>query len=103
VIGLMLYGEDPKVEAKCEELFSRGVDSIDPELRHLVIGAVVKKSDSDEIVKELLDSYRSTHSADLRDDICAGLTSARKASHIEILLGSITDNETIRRQDVFRW
>lgn len=103
VIGLMLYGEDPEVEAKCEELFSRGVDSIDPELRHLVIGAVVKKSDSDEIVKELLDSYRSTHSADLRDDICAGLTSARKASHIEILLGSITDNETIRRQDVFRW
>lgn len=103
IIGLMLYGEDPAVEARCQELFAQGVESIDPELRHLVIGAAVKHAESDSIAVSLLAQYRATHSADLRDDICAGLTSAKRPTHIQLLLEAMTDNATIRRQDVFRW
>lgn len=103
IIGLMLYGEDPAVEARCQELFATGIESIDPELRHLVIGAAVKHSTDDAVVADLFAHYKSTTSADLRDDICAGLTSARKIEHIHQILETITDGTVVRRQDVFRW
>ena len=103
IIGLMLYGEDPDVEAHAMELFAGGIESIDPELRHLVIGAAIKRSTDDSIVTTLFAEHQATHSADLRDDICAGLTSARKPEHIQQILETITDGTIVRRQDVFRW
>ena len=103
LIGLMLYGEDPAVQAHCEELFAAGIEAIDPELRSLVIGSVVKQAADDSVVTHLLGVYKTTHSADLRDDICAGLTSARRPAHIQLLLEAFTDGVTIRRQDLFRW
>lgn len=103
VIGLMLYGEDKEVEQACHTLFAEGIDTIDPELRHLVIANEVKYAKDDSLITKLLEEHRLTASADLRDDICAGLTSVRKESHIKIVLDALTDNETIRRQDVFRW
>src|SRR5690606_41231233 len=44
IIGLMLYAEDSSIEEKCMRMFEQGVEQIDPELRHLVIGAAVKYS-----------------------------------------------------------
>ena len=103
IIGLMLYGEDPAVEEHCFELFKLGAAAIDPELRHLVIATVVKYATDETVIKELLEVYKTTHSADLRDDICAGLTSARKLGHIQLLLEAMTNNDVVRKQDVFRW
>lgn len=103
IIGLMLYGEDPAVETHALELFSKGVETVDPELRHLVISAAVKQSEDDTIIRTLLASYKSTHSADFRDDICAGLTSARRPTQIQLILETITDKASIRHQDVFHW
>ncbi len=103
IIGLMLYGEDPAVEAHAEKLFAGGIETIDPELRSLVISAAVKRSKDDAIITSLLTNYKTTPSADLRDDICAGLTSARNQSQIQQILETITDSNTIRHQDVFRW
>ena len=103
IIGLMLYGEDPEVEERCLEMYKLGVNAIDPELRHLVIATTVKRAADEAIVKELLDIYKSTHSADLRDDICAGLTAARKLGHIQLLLEATMNNDIVRKQDVFRW
>src|SRR5690606_13179035 len=54
IIGLMLYGEDPVVEAYCQDLYLKGVETIDSELRHLVIGAAVKRSEDDSIITSLL-------------------------------------------------
>ena len=51
----------------------------------------------------MLQKYRSTQSADLREDICSGLTSARQSAQIELLLASFTDSSIIRQQDLFRW
>jgi aminopeptidase N len=103
IIGLMLYGEDPAVETQALELFSNGIEAIDPELRHLAISTAVKRSESDSIITALLEKYQTTHSADFRDDIRAGITSARSESQIQLILKTITDNKIVRRQDVFHW
>src|SRR5690606_8381234 len=103
IIGLMLYAEDSSIEEKCMRMFEQGVEQIDPELRHLVIGAAVKYSTDNTVITKLLDTYKTTSSADLRDDICSGLTHARNAKQIEILLQAITDSTVVRSQDVFRW
>src|SRR5690606_10962727 len=103
VIGLMLYGEDKATEAYCKELFARGIESIDPELRHLVIASAVKYASDPTVISDLQAHYKTTQSADLRDDICSGLTSARHPEYISTILGAITDSTVVRRQDVFRW
>lgn len=103
IIGLMLYGEDKVAEKYCQELFAQGVESIDPEIRHLVIGTIVKQAEEESVITDLLSLYKTTHSADLREDICSGITSARKDKYIQLLLHAFTDSEVIRRQDLFRW
>ncbi len=103
IISLMLYGEDKEVEQRCFELFNTGAESIDPELRPLVISTAVKYAKGTAIISDLLAIHKTTHSADLRDDICAGLTSARDPEQIAMLLDTITDSTIVRRQDAFRW
>jgi aminopeptidase N len=103
IIGMMMYGEDESVRAHAQELFESGIENIDPEVRSLVIGSVVKSSRDIELTSDLLQKYRSTQSADLREDICSGLTSARQSAQIELLLASFTDSSIIRQQDLFRW
>lgn len=103
VIGLMLYGEDQAVMRHCEELYESGVATIDPEVRSLVISSVVKHADDQSIIETLLAMYRTTSSADLREDICSGLTSTRTTAHIDFLLGKLNDSDVVRPQDVFRW
>lgn len=103
ILGMMIYGEDEAVLARCSELFDGGVEAIHPELRGLVIGVVVKRTEDDAVIDQLLETYRTTHSADLRDDICAGLTSAKQPRHIDTVLNQFTDKNTIRSQDLFRW
>lgn len=103
IIGLMLYGEDASVEARCNELFKNGVENLDPELRHLIIGLAIKYTKDEQVIDKLLEIYRSTHSTDLHDDICAGLTAAREPKQVQRLLAAISDGKSIRRQDIFRW
>ena len=103
ILGMMMYGEDPVVEVHAKELFDNGVETIDPEVRSLVIGNVVKRSSGTELVANLIELYQTTQSADLREDICAGVTSVRETSQIEYLLAQFTNSSVIRSQDLFRW
>lgn len=103
IIGMMLYGEDETAEAHCQKLFGGGVETIDPEIRSLVISSVVKRAENESVITDLLNLYQKTPSADLRDDICAGLTSARQPVYIEMLLKTLTASDSIRKQDLFRW
>jgi aminopeptidase N len=103
ILGLVLYSEDATAIAHCQQLFDGGIESIDPEIRHLVISVIAKNTDEDTVIEKLLDQYRTTQSADLREDICAGITSVTKSHHITLLLDHFTDNSTIRQQDLFRW
>ena len=103
IIGLMLYGEDEAAEAHCKELFAAGAESIDPELRHLVLSTVIKRTNGLAVIQELLALHHSTHSTDLRDDICAGLTSVRQPDQIALLLETFKNSSIIRKQDLFHW
>lgn len=103
ILGMMLYGEDETVIQQANNLYEAGVESIDPEVRSLVIATVVKSSTDTDEIRSLLDLYRTTPSADLRDDLCAGLTAVRSDAGIRLVLESFTDKATIRRQDLFRW
>jgi aminopeptidase N len=91
------------VIAHADELFAGGVESIDPEVRSLVIGAAVKQSNDTKVIESLVELYRTTSSADLRDDICAGLTSVKQLEQIAYLLQQFTDSKTIRQQDLAHW
>ena len=103
ILGLMIYAEDPEAIEYCEELFEHGIGAIDPEIRALVLSSVVKRTSDERIVRNLLTLYGTTSSADLRDDICAGLTSVKQPAHVKIVLAALTDKTIIRPQDIFRW
>lgn len=103
ILGLMIYSQQPDVLARIDSEYIKGLDDIDPELRALILGSVVYRSNDTSIVDELLERYRSSQSVDLRDDICSGLTNVRQDEQIATVLAAITDNDTIRSQDVYRW
>lgn len=103
IIGMMLYGEDSAAIEYCNNQFANGIETIDPEIRHLVISTIVKHTDNDTVISDLLQCYGTSQSADLREDISSGLTSATHQRHIALLIDSLTDSNVIRQQDVFRW
>lgn len=103
IMGLMIYGEDSSVRDFCVEEFGKGIESIDPEIRALVIGDAVWRANDIELIKTLLDTYKNTNSVSLRDDLSSALTNARQPKQIELLLDSLANPAVIRPQDVFFW
>lgn len=103
ILGLTLYGEDAAAIAKAKELYdSTELDALDPELRPLIISSVARYGDGD-VVDALLERYRTSQSAELKQDICVGITSTRVPEKIELLLASIKDPAIVKPQDVARW
>ncbi len=103
IIGLMLYAEDKTVLAEASRRYEAGIDTLDPELRGLVFSAVVRHSTDDAAFEQLTERYRTTASAELQQDICAGLTSTRQPRQITRLHAMMKDPAIIRSQDVARW
>ncbi len=103
ILGMMAYSEDEEVLAQFDALFANGIETIHPEIRSLAISSVVRRSTDLSLIEQLVSSYATSQSADLRDDLCAGLTSVKQAEHISYLLEQFTDANVIRKQDLFRW
>lgn len=103
IISLMAYSEDTAVLQHIDALFAAGLEAIDPEVRSLVISSVVKRTSDTALIQSLIDTYRASQSADLRDDICAGLTSVTAPEHTQLVLEQLTDTNTVRRQDLTHW
>ena len=104
IIGLMLYSRNSSALAEAERLYrANPIASLDPELRGLIIGSVVRWDETSDAFTSLLNQYRTSQSAELQMDICAGLTSAVKLTEIKTLLEALTDSDTIRSQDTARW
>jgi aminopeptidase N len=103
ILGLTLYGELPDAIETAKKLYeSSTLDTLDAELRPLIISSVTRNGDT-EIVKSLLDAYKTTPSAELKQDICIGITSTRSTEMIELLLETIKDASVVRPQDAARW
>lgn len=103
IIGMMLYGEDEGALARAHQLANAGPESIDPELRALVLGSAIRHSTDDTLFEGLLALHGTTTSAELQQDIASALTSTKSTAQIEKLLGLITDPKIVRSQDVARW
>jgi aminopeptidase N len=104
IIGLMLYGEDPDAIKTALELYrSTALEDLDPELRPLIISAVVRYGGDDSIVTKLIQAYKSANSAEIKDDIASGMTSTRSVANIHELLEAMQDNTIVRAQDVTHW
>jgi aminopeptidase N len=103
VISLTLYGENAEALAKAKSLYeSTKLDELDPELRPLVISSVSRHGDAS-VVDALMALYTSTHSSEIQNDICLGVTSTRLPEKISELLDNMKNAEIVRPQDVFRW
>lgn len=104
IIGMMLYGEEDAVIEKAKAIFdSSSLEQLEPELRPLIIGAAVRHEARAGLIDELLAAYTSTQSAELQQDIAAGLASSRDTVVIARLLDCISDESIVRPQDVVRW
>lgn len=103
ILGLMAYSEDQAVLEKIDQLFAGGIESIDPEIRGLVISSVARRTEDKSVIEQLMQTYSTSQSADLRDDLCAGLTSVKSDEHISYLLSQFTNADSIRTQDIARW
>lgn len=104
IIGTMLYSEDPAVIEEAVRRFENTeLTKLNPELRSLIIGAVVRHRHSAELIDSLLNTHKASSSAELQLDIVSGLTSSKDADTLVRLLGLIKDESIVRHQDVVRW
>lgn len=104
IISLMLYSENKPTIAKAIELYELNeINKLNPELRSLIIAAVVKFNSSDQLIEILLSIYKSTSSTELQQDIKSALTTTRKNDVAEKLLFYIKDKTFIRSQDATSW
>ena len=104
IVSLMLYGEDPEAIALALELYRQNdLETLDPELRPLIITAAVRYGNDTTIAPRLLEHYKKSVSADLKSDITSGLAATRSPETIALLLRTIKDAEVVRPQDVLRW
>lgn len=103
IIGMQLYAENNNVIGEAIRRFkATSLEKIDPEQRAIIIGAAVRHGD-DEIAGDLLHTYSTTSSAELQQDIAAGVTSTKDPELVRQLLATFTDSTKIRTQDLARW
>lgn len=104
IIDLMLYARNPDALAESSRLYeSREMSKLDPELRASIIGSVAYDSTNPDIIEGMLKVYKTTSSAELKQDITAGVTSTQKPEFINKLLETIKDPSIVRSQDVIFW
>jgi aminopeptidase N len=104
IAGMMAYGESPEIIKEATHIYnSAPFEDLVPEIRSLELSIFIRNSSDKALVESLLNKYKNTNSAGLRQDITSGLTSARNTDIIELLLNKIKDTSTIRTQDSFRW
>ncbi|HRJ90720.1 MAG TPA: M1 family metallopeptidase [Candidatus Saccharibacteria bacterium] len=103
IVSLMMYSEDPEVLAQAKDLYdsTESIESLDSELRSLILGTVVRHFPSKDIVEKLLSIHDNTTSAEIKIDICSALTSTKDGVTINTLLKRLKG--PVRSQDVARW
>jgi aminopeptidase N len=89
--ALMIYGHD-----------KHELDKIDGDLRPVILAAAVRHGGADEFAY-LLDTYKSSPNADLKQDICSALTSTRDQTRIDETLDFLDKVDIVKPQDIFYW
>jgi len=104
VISLLLYGEDPAVIAEARKRYAeQTLEMMDAELRGDILIAEVRFGNTSHAITDLMDQFKITHSADIKDSICDAVTSTDNLDELEKLLALLKDLSVIRTQDTIRW
>jgi len=104
IIGMMLYGEEKDVIAQAQKRFTiDDLESIDAELRPLIMGTAVRHGSDASLTDKLIQKYKETASSDLQQDIASALTSSKDPAVLAHLLECMKDETIVRPQDVARW
>lgn len=104
VLAMMLYSEDEQIIKDTVSRFSlETFADLPAETRPLIIGAAVRYGSDDGLIDSLMDVYKTTSSAELREHIMSGLTSTRSPEAATKLLDHCMDSSVIRPQDVAPW
>jgi aminopeptidase N len=104
IIGLMIYSQNDGAIKTAQRLYdTTPLEELNPELRSLIVSSVVRYGKDDTVIDSLIETYKTSSSADLQQVVASGLTSTRSKQVIEKLLGLITDSTVIRHQDVTHW
>ncbi len=105
IIAMRLFGEDSEVLSEAVRRYDSAIDleTIDPELRGLIMAAKVKSGLSSDDFGNLISRYKSTASSAVREDIIGSLTSTEDTNQIATLLEYITDSTIVRPQDATHW
>lgn len=101
ILGLMCFSEAKDVIATALSI-ADDLHNIDADIRPIVFG-VVAKFGTDKSREALLALHDQTASAELRDDLTIGITSAVQPQFIDTLLTRLLDSRLVRPQDVSRW
>ncbi|MDN5819172.1 MAG: M1 family metallopeptidase [bacterium] len=103
-LAMMLYSEDRSIIKDTVSRFSlETFADLPAETRPLIISAAVRYGDDPSLVDSLVDIYKTTSSAELREDIMSGLTSTRSPEAAASLLDYCMDSDVVRPQDVAPW
>lgn len=104
IIGLVLYSQDKDaIDYSINQFNTKPIEDLDPEIRGLILSAVVKNSDDEIFIDDLLNIYITTDSAELQQDLCNGITSTKNNKIACKLLDNLKDTSVIRIQDTSRW
>ena len=104
IIGLALYGEIPSALQEATDRYKAGsIDSLDPELRTLVMAHAVRREITPDVIDVLLAAYPKVTNSEFRDDIASALTSTKNEAVIERLAKLLKDASLIRPQDFTHW
>lgn len=103
-IGLTLYSDDTHAIEQAKRLYEKtSVENLNPELRTLILSTVVKHEQDGTVSDSLFDIYKKSESAELKQDICAGLTGTKSPVVAQKLLDTVKDTKIIRTQDTHMW
>lgn len=103
MIGMMLGSEDKATIENAKKLFEKhGAEELPSELRAMILSTMVKQYDK-ECFDDLVQLYKTTNSSDLQNDICSALASTKSERRAKELAAILTDTNTVRPQDIFRW
>ena len=104
MITEMIYSEDQAVITEgIRRARAQPLETLDPELRGLLVGVDVRYGENPELLTSLMERYQHEVSPDLKEDIRGAVTCVKDSASIEWVLGMLTNTELIRPQDTTYW
>ncbi len=104
IITQMIYSEDRSViDEAIRRARAEPFETLDPELRGLLVGADVRYGDNPDLLDVLLARYQTEASPDLKEDLRGAIACVRSDTDIATVLSKLTDTDLIRPQDTTYW